>query len=149
MPALNQWSRPGTKKTPDRNESIRGFPFFILKIYLKKAPFVHEGLAFLFRQVFWLSRPFSGLPIPGLEQWHTRLKGFPYPFGKGGTTAAGPSPILTGFPIKLNMSTWTLWNLLTKNRIKVNTKIEKSDIAPDIASWQTFWYSVNINQSAI
>ena len=53
------------------------------------------------RQVFWLPRPFSDLPISlqrnsGTQGWAGSLLSSE----KGGATAAGPLPILTGFPIK-------------------------------------------------
>jgi len=53
------------------------------------------------RQVFWLPRPFSSLPIPlMLKSGSQRLNRFPFHFKKGGVTAAGPLPVFTGFPIK-------------------------------------------------
>lgn len=53
-------------------------------------------------QVFWLPCPLSDLPIRrSSEQWHKKmLREFPFPKKKGRVTAAGPLPILTGFPIK-------------------------------------------------
>jgi hypothetical protein len=51
-----------------------------------------------FRQVFWLSRLCSGLPIIRMNNSGINvLQRFPK---KGGITAAGPLPIFTGFPIK-------------------------------------------------
>jgi hypothetical protein len=66
--------------------------------------------------------PFQRPSHPVMEQWHTRLKGFPYPSGKGRITATGSSPIFTGFPIKLFKSTCTLYSK-TKNKIEVNNKV--------------------------
>jgi len=55
------------------------------------------------RQVFWLPRPFSNLPIPIDRNSGLRgRKGSLFVFNKkSGVTAAGPLPVLTGFPIKL------------------------------------------------
>ena len=55
------------------------------------------------RQVFWLPRPFSNLPITiNRNSGYLRLKGSLHAFWrKSGVTAAGPLPIFTGFPIKL------------------------------------------------
>ena len=57
----------------------------------------------LVRQVFWLPRPFSDLPIPMIR--NSGVCGYMGPLfckaEKSGVTAAGPLPVLTGFPIKL------------------------------------------------
>jgi len=87
-------------KIPGPIISIRGLPFFILKIccvtsVLEGKTAVQAGLL--------TSPPFSGLPIlDSLRQWHTKAEEVPSSgFKEGGFTAAGPSPILTEFPVRL------------------------------------------------
>jgi len=89
---------PQTKKSPDRYESIRGFPFFILKIVGKPLsakiadPFAQAGL-------LTLGSPYlPPLPISGSAYCRTPDSG--YLRLSSPITAAGPSPILTGFPYK-------------------------------------------------
>jgi hypothetical protein len=53
------------------------------------------------RQVFWLPRLFSSLPIPLMRKsGQQKPNRFPFFFEKEGVTAAGPLPVYTGFPIK-------------------------------------------------
>ena len=93
------FSGPGRKKSPDRKLSIRGCPSFILEILPSLGP---RRLSRSYAQAGFLT------PLPfrrpshhaWARQWHTRPKGFLL-LTMGKVTAAGPSPILTGFPFKL------------------------------------------------
>jgi hypothetical protein len=60
-----------------------------------------EARQYGLRQVFWLPRPSSSLPLPLIrESGKLKPNRFPFFFEKGGVTAAGPLPVRTGFPIK-------------------------------------------------
>ena len=92
------------KKSPDRNTSTRGYPFSYPQ-KTGRTP-VHEVHLFkyIFRQVFLLvglskSRAFPvGLyPTSGMLRFLSPI------------TAAGPFPIFTGFPFKLNSAWRNLW----------------------------------------
>ena len=82
------------KKSPDRAISIRGYPF--LSIGMHAQSFVRKRTAPSFRQVFWLPdhSASSAFPIHKLQSVAFMLRSSP-------VTAAGPSPIPTGFPLKL------------------------------------------------
>ncbi len=74
-------------------KSIRGFPFFILEIpktlpwSTRVMPYIQAGL---------LTRGSSYLPrLPILRLQNSDILRFSSPL-----TAAGPSPILTGFPVR-------------------------------------------------
>ena len=85
------------------------------------------------RQVFWLPRPFSNLPIPiGRNSGIVWLEGASSRSdAKSRVTAAGPLPIYTGFPIKLvHLSKITnIWNTtICQVYFRLSTAIMKTYI---------------------